>query len=29
MRNALSYVPKGQNTVVAAAIRQVFLQPDQ
>ena len=28
MRNALSYVPKGQNTVVAAAIRQVFLQPD-
>ena len=29
MRNALSYVPKGQNTVVAAAIRQVFLPPDQ
>jgi len=29
MRNALSYVPKGQNTMVAAAIRQVFLQPDQ
>ena len=29
MRNALSYVPKGQNTVVAAAIRQVLLQPDQ
>src|SRR3546814_18890879 len=29
MRHALSYVPKGQNTVVAAAIRQVFLQPDQ
>ncbi len=28
MRNALAYVPKGQNTVVAAAIRQVFLQPD-
>lgn len=27
--NALSYVSKGQNTVVAAAIRQVFLQPDQ
>lgn len=29
MRNALAHVPKGQNTVVAAAIRQVFLQPDQ
>src|SRR3546814_1968914 len=29
MRNALSYVPKGQNTVVAAALRQVFLQPAQ
>jgi transposase-like protein len=28
MRNALAHVPKGQNTVVAAAIRQVFLQPD-
>ena len=28
MRNALAYVPKGQATVVAAAIRQVFLQPD-
>lgn len=28
MKNALAYVPKGQNTVVAAAIRQVFLQPD-
>ena len=28
MRNALAYVPKGQTTVVAAAIRQVFLQPD-
>lgn len=27
MRNALAHVPKGQNTVVAAAIRQVFLQP--
>lgn len=29
MRNALAHVPKGQTTVVAAAIRQVFLQPDQ
>ncbi len=28
MRNALAHVPKGQNTVVAAVIRQVFLQPD-
>ena len=28
MRNAFAYVPKGQNTVVAAAIRQVFLQPN-
>ena len=28
MRNALAYVPKAQTTVVAAAIRQVFLQPD-
>ena len=28
MRNALAHVPKGQNNVVAAAIRQVFLQPD-
>ena len=28
MQNALAYVPKGQNTVVTAAIRQVFLQPD-
>jgi hypothetical protein len=28
MRNALAYVPKGQNTVVAAATRQVFLQSD-
>jgi transposase-like protein len=27
MSNALAYVPKGQNTVVAAAIRQVFLSP--
>jgi len=28
MRNALAHVPKGQTTMVAAAIRQVFLQPD-
>ena len=28
MRNALAHVPKAQTTVVAAAIRQVFLQPD-
>ena len=30
MRNALARVPKGrQTTVVAAALRQAFLQPDQ
>ena len=29
MRNALSYVQKGQHTVVAAAIRQAFNQPDR
>src|SRR3954471_5713547 len=29
MRNALAHVPKGQQTVVAAALRQAFLQPDQ
>jgi putative transposase len=29
LRNALAYVAKGQQTMVAAAIRQVFLQPDQ
>ena len=29
MRNALAYVSKGQHTVVAAAIRQVFDQPDR
>ncbi len=29
MRNALAYVPKGQRTMVAAALRQAFLQPDQ
>src|SRR5213595_2889235 len=28
MRNALAYVPKGQQTMVAAALRQAFLQPD-
>jgi putative transposase len=29
MRNALAHVPKGQQTVVAAALRQAFLQADQ
>jgi transposase-like protein len=29
MRNALAHVPKGRHTVVAAAIRQAFLQPDR
>lgn len=28
MRNALAHVPRSQTTVVAAAIRQVFVQPD-
>jgi transposase-like protein len=28
MRNALAYVPKGQHSMVAAAIRTVFSQPD-
>jgi transposase-like protein len=28
MRNALAHVPKGQHTVVAAALRQAFLQAD-
>src|SRR3954467_5492250 len=28
MRNALAHVPKGQHTMVAAAIRQAFLQND-
>ena len=28
MRNALAHVSKGQHTMVAAAIRQAFLQPD-
>jgi putative transposase len=27
LRNALAYVPKGQQSMVAAALRQVFLQP--
>jgi transposase-like protein len=29
MRDALAYAPKGQQSMVAAAIRQVFLQPDR
>ena len=29
MRSALVHVPKGQQTMVAAALRQAFLQPDQ
>jgi transposase-like protein len=29
MRNALAHVPKGQHSVVAAALRQAFLQPDR
>ena len=29
MRGALAYVPKGQQTMVAAALRQAFLQADQ
>jgi transposase-like protein len=28
MRNALAHVPRGQHTMVAAAIRQTFIQPD-
>jgi putative transposase len=28
MRNALAHVPKGQQSMVAAALRQAFLQPD-
>jgi putative transposase len=28
MRNALAHVPKGQHSMVAAALRQAFLQPD-
>ena len=29
MRNALAHVPRTQHTVVAAAIRQAFSQPDR
>jgi transposase-like protein len=29
MRNALSYVPKAQQNMVSAALRQVFIQPDR
>ena len=29
MRNALAYVPNTQQTMVAAALRQAFLQPDR
>ncbi len=29
MRAALAHVPKGQHTMVAAAIRQTFIQPDR
>jgi putative transposase len=29
MRGALAHVPKGQQTMAAAALRQAFLQPDQ
>ena len=29
IRNALAHVPKDQHTVVAAAIRQAFTQPDR
>ena len=29
MRNALAHVPKGQHSMVAAALRQTFLQTDQ
>jgi putative transposase len=29
MRNALAYVPKTQHSMVAAALRQAFLQPDR
>lgn len=28
IRNALAYVPKGQQSMVAAALRQAFIQPD-
>ena len=29
MRNALSYVPKGQQSIVSAALRQAFIQSDR
>src|SRR3954454_13862363 len=29
MRNAKAYVPKGQQSMVAAALRQAFIQPDR
>jgi transposase-like protein len=29
MRNALSYVPKDQQSMVSAALRQAFSQPDR
>ena len=29
MRNALAYVPKAQTSMVAAALRQAFIQPDR
>lgn len=29
MRNALAYVPKGQQSMAAAALRQAFIQPDR
>ena len=29
MSNALAYVPKTQQSMVAAALRQAFLQPDR
>jgi transposase-like protein len=29
MRNALAYVPKGQQSMVSAALRQAFIQPDR
>jgi transposase-like protein len=29
MRNALAYVPKTQQSMVATALRQAFLQPDR
>jgi len=29
MRNALAHVSRGQHTVIAAAIRQAFDQPDR